>query len=121
MHRTLLLLLIAITAAPLSAGAGAPDRVYDVDFYSLTCAICRKAIKETLLTIPNVKSVDYDLKCYKCYVTMNGDATLTMAQLDAAFKTSKYLPKGIVECKNPPVFKKAESAPATDSKPAKGS
>src|SRR5262245_11279001 len=99
-----LLLLVALTAAPLSGQSSVRDRVYDADFYSLTCAICRKSIKETLLKMPNVKSVDFDLKCYKCYVTMNGQATMTMAQLEAAFKDSKYMPKGIVECKNPPVF-----------------
>ena len=55
--------------------------------------------------MPNVKSVDYDLKVYKCYVTMNGNATMTMAQLEEAFKTSKYMPKGIVERWNTEVAK----------------
>jgi copper chaperone CopZ len=120
MSRAFLVFLVALTAAPLWADPAAPDRVYDVDFYSLNCAICRKAIKEQLMKMPNVKSVDYDLKTYKCYVTMNGNATLTMAQLEEAFKTSKYMPKGIVELKTPPVLPKAESSPA-ETKPAKGS
>jgi hypothetical protein len=64
MLRTALLLLIALVTVPMPAAVSAPDRVYDVDFYSLSCAVCRKNIKETLLTLPNVKSVDYDLKCY---------------------------------------------------------
>ena len=57
-----LLFLVALAGAPLQADVVAPDRVYDVDFTGISCAICRKQIKEMLLKIPNVKSVDYDLK-----------------------------------------------------------
>jgi copper chaperone CopZ len=115
MRRTLLSLLVVLSAVPVNAGTFAPpDRVYDALFDSLTCAICRKQIKETLLKLPKVKSVDYDLKCYKCYVTMDGDAKLTAAQLDEAFRPTKYIFRSITECKNPPKF----PGPAPESKPA---
>jgi hypothetical protein len=115
MHRTLLSLLVILCAAPLPAEPlVAPDRVYDAVFDSLTCAVCRKQIKETLMKLPKVKSVDYDLKCYRCYVTMEGDATLTAAQVDEAFRPTKYIFRSITECKNPPKF----PAPAPESKPA---
>ena len=112
MRRTALLLLIALTASPLIALA---DRVYDVCFDGLTCALCRKSIKETLSKLPDVKSVDFDLKCYKCYVTMNGAATLTFKQVDDAFKTSKYIFRSITECKTPPKLPASESKPAPKS------
>ena len=69
-----LLFLAALAAIPVRADVVAPDRVFDVDFSGMGCAICRKQIKEIILKIPNVKSVDYDLKASKCYVTMNGTA-----------------------------------------------
>jgi copper chaperone CopZ len=116
MKRFALLVLVALTGAPLQADLAAPpDRVYDVDFSGMGCAICRKQIKEIILKIKDVKAVDYDLKASKCYVTMNGSATLTYAQLDEAFRPTKYIFRGVTECKNPPKL------PATDSKPAEGS
>ena len=106
-----LLFLAALAAIPVQADVVAPDRVFDVDFSGMGCAICRKQIKEIILKIPNVKSVDYDLKASKCYVTMNGTAELKYAQLDEAFRPTKYIFRGVTECKTPPKL------PA-DSKPA---
>jgi copper chaperone CopZ len=114
MQRILLSLLVIVSAAPLPAVPVAPpEKVYDVTFDALTCAVCRKQIKETLLKIPKVKSVDYDLKCYKCYVTMEADATLTATQVEEAFRPTKYIFRTLTECKNPPKFPAPESKPAT--------
>jgi cation transport ATPase len=115
MRRTLLSLLVVLSAIPLpAAGVVPPDRVYDAVFDSLTCALCRKQIKETLMTLPKVKAVDFDLKAYKCYVTMDGGATLTAKQVDDAFKPTKYIFRSITECRTPPKL----PASAPESKPA---
>jgi hypothetical protein len=75
----------------------APDRVYELDFDRLNCAICRKAIKDTLIGLSKVKSVDYDLKNYRCIVTMSGTATLSYDTVEKAFKGTKYVFRSIAE------------------------
>lgn len=98
MLRNALMIFIAITMiVPAVQAIAAPDRVYELDFDRLNCAICRKAIKETLLGLDKVKSVDYDLRGLRCIVTMNGSATLTSATIEKAFKTSKYVFRTITE------------------------
>jgi hypothetical protein len=134
MYRTAILLLIALSAMPASAALIAPDRVYQLDFDNLTCGICRKNVKDTLLTLSNVKSVDYDLKAYICYVTMNGSATLTATTVEDAFKGSKYVFRGISEVRTQqttpapapapapaPPSPPPPPAPAPASRPANGS
>jgi copper chaperone CopZ len=98
MFRHALALFLALTVIVPSAEAIAPpDRVYELDFEKLNCAICRKAIKETLTKLDTVKSVEYDLKAYKCIVTMRGQSTLTAATVQESFKGSKYVFKSINE------------------------
>jgi hypothetical protein len=100
MVRNAFLVFLAVTAlAPSLQAIAPPDRVYQLDFDKLTCSICRKAIKDTLIGLDKVKSVDYDLKNYKCFVTMNGSATLSYDTVDKAFKGTKYVFRGISEKK----------------------
>jgi hypothetical protein len=98
MVRSAFLIFAALTMLVPSVQAIAPpDRVYTLDFDRLNCAICRKAIKETLTGLSNVKSVDYDLKGLRCHVTMNGSATLTFETVEKAFKNTKYVFRSIAE------------------------
>jgi copper chaperone CopZ len=92
-----LVFLAAAALCPSVQAIAPPDRVYELDFDRLTCSICRKAIKEVLIGLDKVKSVDYDLKNYKCFVTMNGSATLSHDTVDKAFRGTKYVFRGIAE------------------------
>lgn len=98
MIRNALILVLASTllASPLLAAVAA-DRVYVLDFDKLNCGLCRKAIKEKLEGLRGVKSVEYDLKEYRCIVTMNGDSTLTAATVTDLFKNTKYVFRSISE------------------------
>jgi hypothetical protein len=100
MIRTGFLLFVAVlgVVSPVQAIAP-PDRVYDLDFDRLNCAICRKAIKETLCKLDKVKSVEYDLRALRCIVTMQGNATLSAATVEQAFKGTKYVFRSISERK----------------------
>ena len=118
MHRTAIVLLIALSAMPVSGAVIAPDRVYQLDFDNLTCGLCRKAVKDTLLTLSNVKSVDYDLKAYTCFVTMNGSATLTHSVVEAAFKGTKYVFRGLSEVRTQTTTPAPAPAPAPTPVPA---
>jgi hypothetical protein len=92
-----LLLVLFTMLAPSVQAIAPPDRCYELDFDRLNCAICRKAIKETLLGIDKVKSVEYDLRALRCMVTMNGSATLSFDTVEKAFKGSKYVFRSITE------------------------
>jgi copper chaperone CopZ len=109
MIRTTFLLLVAMAMILPPTEAIAPaNTVYELDFTGMTCAVCRKKIKEILCRLENVKEVEIDLKTKKVYVTMNGEKTLSRATVDAAFKETKYSVVSMVEKKQDP---KAESKP----------
>jgi copper chaperone CopZ len=97
-------------AVPSAQATTSPDRVYEVETSLMSCAVCRKKIKEVLEGVEGVKSVEWDLTAKKAIVTMNGDKTLTLATLEKAFKDTKYIVNTCVE------KKVAESKPAV--KPA---
>lgn len=101
----LVLFALAMVVPPVQA-ADPPDRVYEVDVTLVSCAVCRKKIKEIFMGIENVKEVDFDLETKKAIVTMKGDKTLALTTVDEAFKLSKFVVKGMTE------RKAAESRPA---------
>jgi copper chaperone CopZ len=100
MIRNLLLVFAALAMiVPPASAMTAPDRYFDFDVSLLSCAVCRKQIKEILMAIDGVKAVDFDLVNKKCYVTMNGDKALTKESLEVAFRPSKYIFNGVTEKK----------------------
>jgi copper chaperone CopZ len=107
MIRSAFLLLVAFaTIVPPAQATIAPDRVYEVDVTLVSCAVCRKKIKEIFLAIDGVKDVEFDLKAKVAIVTMKGDKELKRATVDEAFRLSKYTVNGMKE------------RPRTESKPS---
>jgi copper chaperone CopZ len=109
-RRVFVLLLATLVAAPPASAFAPPDRVYEVDVTLVSCAVCRKKIKEIFMAIDGVKAVEFDLKAKVAIVTMNGDKELKRATVDEAFRLSKYMVNGMKE-RTP-----AESKPAGGTK-----
>jgi copper chaperone CopZ len=111
MIRNAFLILAALAlVVPEAPAIAPPDRVYEVETTLISCAVCRPKIKAIFETIPDVKSVEWDLVAKKAIVTMNGDKVLTKATLEKAFETSKYIVNSVTE------RKATASKPATDTK-----
>lgn len=100
MIRNAILIFTALAMiVPPAEAMVAPDRVFEVDVSLVSCAVCRKKIKEILMAIENVKEVEFDLVNKKALVTMKGNADLKKDVLAKAFEPSKYIFNGVVEKK----------------------
>jgi copper chaperone CopZ len=101
MIRTLLIVVALSVAASLALAVAAPDAVYEVAISGMTCKGCAKEVKDLVVKIADVKTVEIDVKAGLATITMNGSAKLDRAAVETALKGSKFAVTSFSEKKSP--------------------
>jgi len=89
MRRARFLVVAWLLSLPVFANL-ADAETYDVEVAGLACPFCAYGIERHLMGVEGVERVETDIKGGRVVVTTEGDATLSVEQVEAAVKAAGF-------------------------------